>query len=458
MAMTRLLLEKKAEVEPKHENEVPALYRAAEAGHHAVVKELLLNHANQNEVVPSRLGQTALFAACLGGHDQIVRLLIDHDADVEIRDEQGRTVLLYMASKRDRGNWTMDTMRLLLGHGYADTEARDTDGLTPLLWAVTHGNLQLAEALLDESLGRAVADVTAVNDSGETALHMAAKASHEAMVRLLLRYRADPNALCKYGWTPLHFPSYNDQEAMVSLLLDANANVHAEMPGGRTALHLAASQGSEAVVRLLLRYKADPNVTSRGARTPLHDAARRGHEAAVLLLLDAGANVNTKRFDGVTALHLAARNGSEAVVKMLLGSEADAKVIDDGGTTPLHDAAQNGREAVVSLLLNAGADVNAKLYNGMTALHMAAFNGFEAVVKQLLARDEVEPNIRDSNGRTPTLCATEQGHFDIVQLLSPMHAERRLSPAARAARNELKASAVDPNNFRDGTEHQRRVN
>ncbi|CAK7564080.1 MAG: hypothetical protein SEPTF4163_001963 [Sporothrix epigloea] len=322
LTVTRLLLEKDADVEPRREGEIPALFKAAEAGHIAVVEELLRYHANPNVIVRARLGQTALFAACFRGHDTIVRLLLDHGANVRVRDKEGRTPLLYLASEKEKGKWTTDTLRLLLDHGHANPEVRDNIGRTPLLWAATNGNLQLVEALLNGSLGGVVADVSAANNRGRSALHLAAEANHEAMVRLLLKFRADPNAT------------------------------------------------------------------------------------------------------------------------------------SDGGWTPLHNAVQNGHEAVVSLLLDADANINAELSNGMTALHWAAFNGFEAVVKLLLARDETKLDIKDSFDRTPMLCAAERYHRDIVRLLSPVHAAGRLSPAARAACNEFKATVVDFGNFRDGKQHQ----
>ncbi|CAK7219019.1 hypothetical protein SBRCBS47491_003704 [Sporothrix bragantina] len=322
LAVTKLLLEKGADVEPRRENEMPALFKAAEAGHFAVVQELLRYHANPNVVVRSRLGQTALFPACFRGHNKVVGLLLDHGADVRVRDKEGRTPLLYLASEKEKVKWTMDTLRLLLDRGHANPEVRDNIGRTPLLWAATNGNLQLVEALLNGSLGGAVADVSAANNRGRSALHLAAEANHEAMVRLLLKFKADPNA------------------------------------------------------------------------------------------------------------------------------------ISDGGWTPLHNAVQNGHEAVVSLLLGADANVNAELSNGMTPLHWAAFNGFEAVVKLLLARDETKLDVKDSFDRTPMLCAAERFHRDIVQLLSPVHAAGRLSPAARAACDEFKATVVDFGNFRDGKQHQ----
>ena len=70
-----------------------ALIPAAERGHVAVVEELL-THSDVDVNHINNLGWTALLEAIVlsdGGpkHQQIVRLLIDHGADVDIADKEG---------------------------------------------------------------------------------------------------------------------------------------------------------------------------------------------------------------------------------------------------------------------------------------------------------------------------------------------------------------------------------
>lgn len=98
---------------------------------------------------------------------------------------------------------------------------------------------------------------------------------------------------------------------------------------------------------------------------------------------------------------------------------------------------------MVEMLLGAGASVNAELSNGMTALHWAAQNGHEEVVKAILHRPDTKLSIKDSFDRTPMLCAAEQGHRDIVYLLSPGRNGNRLSPAALGACESFEATVVD---------------
>src|SRR3569833_2440706 len=66
LAVVRLLLQHGAEVNTRRENEIPALVKAAEGGHVAVVSELLGRNADPDARKLSG-GNTALFSACARG-------------------------------------------------------------------------------------------------------------------------------------------------------------------------------------------------------------------------------------------------------------------------------------------------------------------------------------------------------------------------------------------------------
>lgn len=55
--------------------------------------------------------------------------------------------------------------------------------------------------------------------------------------------------------------------------------------------------------------------------------------------------------------------------------------------------------------------------SGLTPLSFAARHGHEAVVKLLLSTEDVDPDIKDRDGRTPLLFAAEQGYEGVVKLL-----------------------------------------
>ncbi|KAI0019980.1 hypothetical protein F4780DRAFT_770941 [Xylariomycetidae sp. FL0641] len=287
LSVVRLLLEHGAEVNGKRESEVPALAKAAEAGHVQVVTELLAWHADPNG--RSRHGQTALFSAALRGHDKVVDALLAGGANVNARDKEGRSPLLFIAAeKHGKVRWTPNTLQLLLSKG-ADVEVRDQIDRTPLLWAATNANVTLARILLENGV-----DVSATNNRGRTALHLAAESNdkehREEMVKLLLQYGADPNATSDGGWTPLHNAAQSGHLPIVALLLDAGAYANAELFNGMTPLHWAAFNGFEDIVKVLLtRPDTDLTIKDSFERTPMLCAAEKNHPEIVHLLSPARA-------------------------------------------------------------------------------------------------------------------------------------------------------------------------
>src|SRR5262249_61898626 len=72
-------------------------------------------------------GSTPLLYAALYGDADSVRLLLNHDADPNIRNDAGATALMWAVEDPEK-------IRLLMGHG-ANVNARSADGQTPLIIA-----------------------------------------------------------------------------------------------------------------------------------------------------------------------------------------------------------------------------------------------------------------------------------------------------------------------------------
>lgn len=80
-------------IKPDAEGLYP-IHVAARAGHHELIPLLTSFKINVNEI--DKLNKwTALFYAASEGHSQVVRALVDADAQVEILDEDGHTALYY---------------------------------------------------------------------------------------------------------------------------------------------------------------------------------------------------------------------------------------------------------------------------------------------------------------------------------------------------------------------------
>lgn len=74
---------------------------------------------------------------------------------------------------------------------------RDSEGRTPLHWAVDRGHLKLVEILLSKN-----ADVNAKDNEGQTSLHYAVVCEREAFAELLVKYGADPDIKDNDGNSP----------------------------------------------------------------------------------------------------------------------------------------------------------------------------------------------------------------------------------------------------------------
>ena len=289
---------------------------------------------------------------------------------------------------------------------------------TPLFVISTFGFFILAYRRLERLLD---IEWNQKNESGNTALHVAAEYGHVHLVRFLLEKGINVECEGYYGTTALHRAVTAGHESVVSLLLEEGANVQARSGDGKTALHRAADAGHKTLVRLLLQHGASIEAKSDYGKTAFFRAAENGHLDIVRLLLNKGADINTTSNDRSSALHKAAEYGHEMLTQILLQPISSRQAIqinakNTSGKTPLYLAVRDEHEVVVRLLLDAGADVDVFGSYGESALYVAARNGNEVIVLLLL---EKRPNfnVRASNGVAALECATRRGHFGVVRLL-----------------------------------------
>ena len=310
--------------------------------------------------------------------------------------------------------------QLLVEHNDVDVNARDEEtGWSALTLAASEGHEAVVKLLLE----RDDVDVNEEeNGAGCPALIMAAENGDESIVKLMVeRNDVDVNAIWNEK-TALTAAAVDGHKALVEQLLERDdVDVNSKIEWDLTALSLAAKRGHGAVVEQLLeRDDVDVNAKDESGWTALSQAAKRGHGDVVKLLLKRDdVNVNAKNECGWTALSLAAKRGHGAVVKLLVErDDVGINAKDEHGFTALIAAASNGHEAVVMLLVEQDdVDINAKDEHGFTALIAAASNGHEAVVKLLVEQDDVDINAKDEDGSTALIAAAGRGHEAVVKLL-----------------------------------------
>ncbi|TLD32578.1 putative electron transfer flavoprotein subunit alpha [Venturia nashicola] len=337
----------------------------------------------------------------------------------------------------------------------------DRDALRQSLQRVAaRGNFTLATLLVEKG-----ADVNIRRENEASALFKACEGGHEKLAQLLLDNGANTEVKDRDGRTALYKPAMRGHLNICRLLLERKANPDSSDKEGRTVLiHLAAEKPGKwekDMVDLLLHY-ADIEAKDDTRRTALIWAAATGKAKLVDTLLSGEKRADTSASNnrGRTALMFASENNHVEVVQRLLVAGADPRAVSDGGWTALHNAADKGHVHILELLLATDCNVNSTLSNGMTPLHWAAFNGHEHVVKLILAkvdalgRPEADLAIKDTFDRTPMLCAAENYHSEIVQLLQPGRIGYRVPLPLRCAMEGFDATVWDFGGeggaFRDG--------
>jgi cytohesin len=277
----------------------------------------------------------------------------------------------------------------------ADVNAKNNYGKTPL----------------DLAFGE-TADFLRKHGGKHSTINTAATAGDAEAVKEFLAAGADVNAKDDNGWTPLHYAAGNGHKEVAELLIAKDADVNAKTDIGRTPLHAAAYSGHKEIAELLIANGADVNAKRAGGVTPLYAATLGAHKEVVELLIAKGADVNAKTDWGSTPLHYAAF-GHKEIVELLIAEGADVNAKADGGSTPLQAAASEGQKESAELLIDKGADVNAKNEWEDTPLHTAAYYGHKVVVELLIAKG-ADLNARNKGGFTPLDSAK-----DVSSLHSP---------------------------------------
>lgn len=183
-------------------------------------------------------GVTALMAATLKKHSEIVALLLDHGAKPDVKcdmgDQRGATPLLAGINARSEG-----IVSLLLKNKADPNLASDRD-MTPLMLASAVGDVKMVLLLLE-----AGAKVNTTDARGQTALLDAAGRQHSEVVSLLLKNGANIKAESKAGETAFDAALGETGIALLGLV-------------GTNAWEMKASAQQKETVRILRQAGVKP--------------------------------------------------------------------------------------------------------------------------------------------------------------------------------------------------------
>ncbi|KAL6696840.1 ankyrin repeat-containing domain protein [Trichoderma pleuroticola] len=377
-SIVKLLLDKDADFEPRNRDETGSPVIVSMEVHSTLDSVNAKFPPYTTDTFGGWRYLSPLASAAKEGHEEISALLLRRGAKIETKSDYGPAIsALRVAVRADRVN----VVKLLLAHK-ADLEIRGEGGLTALHIAAISIQMSMVELLLSNG-----ADIKSRTEEGLTALHLAARHGQKNTVELLLSYGLDIRDHGRRGRVALHLAAqvYGDRVDLVEVLLAHGADMEIRDERGWTPLIIAANYGNPNIIEILAAHGADVGVQDKEGCTALHVTESDSSSVAKILLAH-GASVEIRNKQGQTPLHTLAASSRPWVVKALLTHGTDVEIRDNMGWTALHVAARHDNTKVVAVLLTHGANIEAESKHGETPLMIASRHGFQEVVDLLIAQ------------------------------------------------------------------------
>jgi len=285
----------------------------------------------------------------------------------------------------------------------ANLNVKDEDGETPLLWAAMFGHKEVAELLIVKG-----ADVNAMTNGGKTPLDVANKieswdtskveAAKNKISGLLLENGAKTGWNIKMVKRSIQVASKTGDIKWVKQHLEDGVDVNAvgqaiqyprvaQSDAAWTSLHWAALEGHKEIVELLIRKGADANAMTYDGESALN--LSEGKIDIESILNQAGGKTGI----GISIWKAAAEGNTEAIKQHIAAGTDVNAVLKMGGWTPLHKAVDRNQSEAVEILIARGADINARVSNnknGATPLSIA----------KILGRSKIGETLRKHGGKT----------------------------------------------------------
>ena len=313
------------------------------------------------------LGRTPLHCAILSKNCTLLKLLVDHGAQVDEPDENGACPLHYAARCCDA-----NLMQVLLELG-ADPDVQDHAKKTAMHYAVEADDredvVRLLRVLLNFGASTVIGDnedscpIDIVKHSGikaylqeqmEQELLKRWKNGEEMPENINVLFVPKPKRAFMFPveWlkdvpmvitTPsMHnpviqqspvFSGQAEEEFNESMVITDDQSQKEEQPEEHFVLSPLLYRKAPSIIEFLLKYhKLDPCKADETGKTPLHHLVQgKGNVNQIRAFCEAGGDINARDATGRTALHYAVLGGRSTVLYRLLERGADTRIVDSGG-------------------------------------------------------------------------------------------------------------------------------
>ena len=384
------------------------LHLAVRAGNLDLVKKLIGDGADKEEMDMEDVGCTPLHMAVLLGHLNIVRYLIEQiGANVITYHDLGANPLQSAAAKGH-----LEIVKYLIEvNRQIDIDSKGRIlGNTPLHMAAAYNKLDVVVYLLQKGANKEIC-----NNKNETPLHIAAKNGYKEIAIALTEAGAELHAFDERGLTPIEVASEAGHLDLIKQTFQTRVNINSRGHDGLTHLHRAVQRADIPLIKELISCGANRSIKSNTGETPVHLAFQSSDTELLQQLIEAlGINIYESDSNGNTLLHRSILKDDTEIVKALIRLDIDKNIRNNVGRSPLHYAVEQGNIEIVKLLLDGGAEKEATDQEGNSLLHIAIQKGNMAIVKYLVESD-TDLHSKNKAGLTPIDLASVGAHLEYLQ-------------------------------------------
>lgn len=274
----KYLLEKSAEKSPDNPRKWNLLHYAINNSQDAGLIEVLLRYGVTPDHKNFR-GQTPLHFAARRA-PEILKLLLDAGADVNIKDIKGQTPVFNAIDDQ-----TKDNLQLFYKRG-ASIKEKDLSGRTPLFYSIQGCSLSTASMLL--KMG---ADINRQDNHGATPLHIAAGTGILSNVEFLVKKGAQVNIKDKNGRTPVFWAAAGECDNAEKKKPDKVKLIYSTPSSPLNIPTYSNWDGSDLII-YLNKNGCDVNEVDYFGYTPFYFAYIVEDERTMTTLLKLGADVS----------------------------------------------------------------------------------------------------------------------------------------------------------------------
>eukprot|EP01038_Epipyxis_sp_PR26KG_P005334 gene5334-7401_t len=386
----------------------------------------LLNRSNAE-------GNTVLHLACIDDNEDAVNELVNvfetesSKLILNCFNIIGETPLLISVRKG-----SLAIVDILLKAG-SDVNLANPNGLSPLILAIKSNNLIIVERLLVDSN----IDVDQQDDHGCTALWIASKFGHFAVLNRLLAANADLNKSENNGITPIIIAFKNFKSDVVSVLIQHDAII---IPFNEQNTRKQTHDESFISIEFLSNFCTD-NIIGLNLLHQLQDSKLGNDEQVQVsslnmdILFDSIASNSMEEIikfvccpglppliltsidykTGGSCMHVAAQHGHVSIIKLLFLIFNDVNRIDKFGRSPLHIACEYGHIEVVRILIIAGSNIYQQTSENDTPLRVACQHGHVEIGLFLIENGAQLQPINDQDNLVHL--ATNYNQFEFLQMM-----------------------------------------